>query len=44
MVDIQSPTVENRPGGKEEERRRKEKKETTAGKYYGLPVTTYGRP
>jgi len=33
MVDIQSPTAENRQGKKEEERR---KKETTGQKYNGV--------
>jgi len=37
MVDIQSPTAENRRGKKEDERI-----ETTAAKYNGLPVTMGG--
>jgi len=39
MVDIQSPTTENRRGRKKKEQRTKKrtKKETTAAKYNGLP-------
>ena len=33
MVDIQSPTAENR-------REKRKKKETTTAKYNGLPITT----
>jgi len=39
MVDIQSPTAENRQGEKEE----RKKKETTGQKYNGLPYSI-GRP
>jgi len=36
MVDIQSPTAENRRGEKKKEKEER-KKETTATKYNGLP-------
>jgi len=40
MVDIQSPTAENRRGKK---RDRKKEEETTGQKYNGLPYST-GQP
>jgi len=40
MVDIQSPTAENRPGKKKkEEEERRRKIVTTAAKYNGLLIT-----
>jgi len=43
MVDIQSPTAENRRG-KKQERRRTRKIVTTAAKYNGLPITMVWAP
>jgi len=42
MVDIQSPTAENRPGKRK--KKEEERQKTTAAKYNGLPITTYERP
>jgi len=43
MVDIQSPTAENRRGKKKKKKTKKKKIVTTAAKHNGLPITVGGR-
>jgi len=40
VVDVQSPTAENRRGKKKKEEEEERKKVTTAAKYNGLPIVT----
>jgi len=44
VVDIQSPTAENRQGKKKKERRRRKKEEETTGQKYNTRICYAGQP